>query len=83
MKNLLTLSLLSLTFILSNSPTLAARARQKPAPPVSARVGYVLDGDTFAAMVMLEGGIEISVRVRIIDIDTPEMSGACDREIQM
>jgi endonuclease YncB( thermonuclease family) len=55
---------------------LAARA-------IPARVDYILDGDTFAAGVMLDDDIEITVRVRIIDIDAPEMSGACDAEINM
>ena len=36
---------------------------------VPATVGYVFDGDTFAAKVKLEDNIKISVRVRIIDID--------------
>ena len=50
---------------------------------VPATVDYILDGDTFAARVSLDDDIKISVRVRIIDIDTPEMSGECASEIQM
>jgi endonuclease YncB( thermonuclease family) len=42
-----------------------------------------LDGDTFAAAVMLDDEIEITVRVRIINIDTPEIHGACDTEIKL
>ena len=46
-----------------------------------ATVGYVIDGDTFAATVNLEDGIKISVRVRILDIDTPELSSDCPAEV--
>jgi len=49
---------------------------------VTATVGYVFDGDTFAAKVNLEDDIKISVRVRIRDIDAPEISGQCDDEIK-
>ncbi len=45
-----------------------------------ARVGHVIDGDTFSAVVMLDGDIEISVRVRILGIDTPEIHGKCAAE---
>ena len=44
-------------------------------------VDYIFDGDTFAAYVNLEDGIEISVRVRIMNVDTPEIHGDCDYEI--
>ena len=43
----------------------------------------VFDGDTFAAYVLLQDGIRISVRVRLINVDTPEMHGACDYETKM
>lgn len=46
-----------------------------------ATVDYILDGDTFAAYVNLEDGIQISVRVRIKNIDTPEIHGMCQAEI--
>ncbi len=48
--------------------------------PEQARVGYVVDGDTFAAEVLLASGTEISVRVRIMQIDAPEMDARCDAE---
>lgn len=48
---------------------------------VPAVVDYVIDGDTFAAAVRLQDDISISVRVRIINIDTPEIHGDCDSEI--
>ena len=49
--------------------------------PVNAEVTYILDGDTFSARVMLEEGMEISVRVRFMNIDAPEMNGMCESEI--
>jgi endonuclease YncB( thermonuclease family) len=50
------------------------------ASAVPAQVSYIFDGDTFAARVSLDDDIKISVRVRIIDIDTPEINGECDLE---
>lgn len=50
---------------------------------VPAVVDYVLDGDTFAAMVKLENDTSITVRVRLINVDTPELNGECDSEINM
>lgn len=47
-----------------------------------ATVDYIFDGDTFAAYVNLQDDIKISVRVRLMNVDTPEIHGACDREIQ-
>lgn len=49
---------------------------------VPATVDYVVDGDTFAASVEIGNGATASVRVRVINVDTPEMSGACSDEIQ-
>lgn len=48
---------------------------------VPAVVDYVIDGDTFAAAVKLDTDISITVRVRIINIDTPEINGDCEYEI--
>lgn len=50
---------------------------------VPARVGYIVDGDTFAARVLLQDDIEISVRVRLRNVDTPELHGQCIEEIIM
>lgn len=50
---------------------------------VSAVVDRVLDGDTFAARVKLEDETNITVRVRLLDVDTPEMNGLCQKEIDM
>ncbi len=49
---------------------------------VPATVDYIFDGDTFAAYVNLEDDIRISVRVRLRNIDTPELHGQCDDEIR-
>ncbi|MDR1338242.1 MAG: thermonuclease family protein [Rickettsiales bacterium] len=66
--------ILSLTLSLFYSPTLFA---------VPATVGYILDGDTFAAQVLLDKDIKISVRVRLINVDAPEINGMCESEIKM
>jgi endonuclease YncB( thermonuclease family) len=50
---------------------------------VPARVGYVVDGDTFSGVVKLDGGVDVSVRVRIRNIDTPEIHGDCEYERNM
>lgn len=47
-----------------------------------ATVDYIFDGDTFAAYVNLEDDINISVRVRLRNVDTPEIHGACDSEVR-
>lgn len=47
-----------------------------------ATVDYIFDGDTFAAYVNLEDDIQISVRVRLINVDTPEIHGECESETQ-
>ncbi|MDR0967239.1 MAG: thermonuclease family protein [Rickettsiales bacterium] len=50
---------------------------------ITATSGYVFDGDTFAAVVELKNDVKISVRVRILGIDAPEIHGECKSEIQM
>lgn len=47
-----------------------------------ATVGYVYDGDTFAAVVHVDRKTDVNVRVRLINVDTPEMHGDCDSEIR-
>ena len=47
---------------------------------VPAVVDYVIDGDTFAAAVKINTDISITVRVRILDVDTPEIHGKCESE---
>ena len=53
------------------------------AAALPARVGYVVDGDTFSGAVRLDDGTEISVRVRLRNVDTPEIHGECESERQM
>lgn len=47
-----------------------------------ATVGYVYDGDTFAATVHVDKNTDVDVRVRLINVDTPEMRGKCPTEIK-
>lgn len=53
------------------------------ASAVPAMIDYIIDGDTFAARVSLDDDIKITVRVRIANVDTPELHGNCDYEIRM
>ena len=53
------------------------------ADAVPARVDYIFDGDTFSAQVALSPDVDVTVRVRLINIDTPEMNGKCAYEKQM
>ena len=48
---------------------------------VPAVVKYIIDGDTFSAGVKLSDDTVVSVRVRIRNVDTPEMHGECVDEI--
>lgn len=50
---------------------------------VPARVDYIFDGDTFSVQVALDSDVYVTVRVRLINIDTPEMNGKCLAEKQM
>jgi endonuclease YncB( thermonuclease family) len=52
-----------------------------PAVNAPAIVQHIIDGDTFSARVKLENNIEISVRVRMLNIDAPELTGECESEI--
>ena len=53
------------------------------ADAVPARVDYIFDGDTFSAQVALDKDVNVTVRVRLINIDPPEMNGKCAMEKQM
>lgn len=50
---------------------------------VPAVVDYIFDGDTFSAYVNLDSDVKISVRVRLINVDAPEINGKCASEINM
>lgn len=54
-----------------------------PAVAEFATVNYIFDGDTFAATVHLEDDIDVEARVRLMNVDTPEIHGECDYEIKM
>ena len=47
-----------------------------------ATVDYVFDGDTFAAVAHVGKNTDVDVRVRLINVDTPEMNGACEDEVR-
>lgn len=47
----------------------------------AAMVTYIFDGDTIAAEVLLKNDVKISVRVRLLGIDAPEIHGECNSEI--
>lgn len=47
------------------------------------RVTYIVDGDTFVGDVLLKDETEVlSVKVRIRNVDTPELHGNCESEIR-
>jgi endonuclease YncB( thermonuclease family) len=48
---------------------------------VPAVVRYIVDGDTFSAGVKLADDTTVSVRVRLRNVDTPELHGECVDEI--
>ena len=54
-----------------------------PAVAVPARVDYIVDGDTFGCVVRLDDDINVNVRVRIRNVDTPEIHGDCESERMM
>ena len=46
-------------------------------------VKKIIDGDTFVGDVILADGIEVvSVAVRVLNVDTPEIHGECEDEIR-
>ena len=49
---------------------------------VPATVDYVFDGDTFSALVAISKNTNVDTRVRLINVDTPEMNGKCESEKQ-
>lgn len=47
------------------------------------RVAYIIDGDTFVGDVLLADKTEVmSVKVRLRNVDTPELHGICESEIR-
>ena len=64
-------------------PTVPAIAAETFEGPVSASVVEVIDGDTIAVKAKVWLGIEVSSRVRIRGIDTPELRSRCVAEKAM
>ena len=69
---------------------IAARAAPAVTPPAAlgasrtayaAEVVRVIDGDTFEARVRVWPGIEIATKIRLRDIDAPEMRERCNQEL--
>lgn len=47
------------------------------------RVTYIIDGDTFVGDILLADKTEVmSVKVRLRNVDTPELHGECESEIR-
>lgn len=70
------LSCLCLTFVWCFS----AQAKETLVGPVNAEVLRVLDGDTLDVRVTIWLGQKLETRVRLSDIDTPELRGKCQFE---
>ena len=50
---------------------------------IPALVKYIIDGDTFVADILVTEKIRVkSVSVRLRNVDTPEIHGQCDYEIE-
>lgn len=77
------LVLLTAVAILGPVPGYEATAREQVAGPVPAEVLDVIDGDTLAVRARVWIGQTIETRVRINDLDTPEIRGKCSREKEM
>lgn len=63
--------------------SIAGPAVYDSAPRYPATVVRVVDGDTFEARVQAWPGIEIVTKVRLRNIDAPEMRGRCGQELAM
>jgi endonuclease YncB( thermonuclease family) len=61
-------------------PGRPSAARNAPRAIYPAEVLRVIDGDTFEARVPLWPGLDVTTRVRIRDLDTPELRARCDAE---
>lgn len=63
--------------VLASAPACAAEVLVGPVP---ATVLDVIDGDTITVRARIWLGQAIETRVRLADIDTPELRGRCERE---
>jgi endonuclease YncB( thermonuclease family) len=63
-------------------PAHETNAAQSPSPPAyPAEVLRVIDGDTFEARVRVWPGLEVNTKVRLRNIDAPEMHARCADEL--
>jgi endonuclease YncB( thermonuclease family) len=76
----LTLVRLALTAIALSGTCSPLAAEGLHAGPVPARVGKVVDGDSFNAEAMVWPGTTIAVAIRIRGIDAPELRARCASE---
>ena len=60
--------------------TLSALAEERISGPVEAGLVRVIDGDTIEVRAHLWLGLELTTRVRLADIDAPELDGGCPAE---
>jgi endonuclease YncB( thermonuclease family) len=71
-------AILAVTLVLSVARVSAAEERI--AGPVEATLLRVIDGDTVEVRAHLWLGLEMTTRVRLSDVDAPELDGACPVE---
>src|SRR5215470_8967250 len=70
----------------SARPLIVNPARAAAPPPATLRAGQradvlrILDGDTFEAQVHVWPGIDITTKVRLRNIDAPELRARCPEE---
>ena len=73
----------------ASAATSPGTATRSIAPAAAASTRYpaevvrVIDGDTFEARVRVWPGIEIATKVRLRNIDAPELRGRCEQETAM
>lgn len=60
--------------------SVAADSGERIPGPIPARVIRVIDGDTLLARARIWLGQQVETRVRVADIDAPEMRGKCPEE---
>jgi endonuclease YncB( thermonuclease family) len=69
------------TRLLTRDPVLTDLAPTARPRPVS--LVRVVDGDTFEARLRTDSGREVTTRIRLRSIDTPEFAARCRREYEM
>ncbi|MFQ6017634.1 MAG: thermonuclease family protein, partial [Kiloniellaceae bacterium] len=66
-----------------SGPAITSGAGERLSGPVPALVVSVLDGDTIEVRARIWLGQDIRTRVRLSDIDAPELRGECEREREL